>query len=343
MKKTMKKRTKDYIIAYFDILGYKNIINNNLLNENEFIKIISEAVKQVIALKSDGIWGNKHPQVYCFSDNFVICINYDKSKMVELIYNFAQLAVVMQIIQYNWFVSYNLLIRGSIVIGELYLKNSFIYGQGLIDAYMLENTIAIYPRIVVQEEIVSKIIRYCTEMNEDRINNEGLIVNETNILNTYFNFSMERLLNDGMIDESFYREWYDNYSLTKILKDFDGIYFIDFLQFAKRDYHETEEFSQEELWEIVKAINKNNMEFYLKRFSDNYHVLKKLLWLCDYINDFYIREDKDKIFKRNELIISTHVNLENISKFFLQTALKKDTTQNEKKHLLKLVDIIDNL
>ncbi len=113
---TMKKKTKEYIIAYFDILEYKKIINNNLIQEDDFIKALSDAVNDVTSLKQNEIWGNKNPKIYCFSNNFVICIEYNKNSFADFIYKFSHLLVIMQVIQYKWFAFYNLLIRGSIVV-----------------------------------------------------------------------------------------------------------------------------------------------------------------------------------------------------------------------------------
>ncbi|XOQ42887.1 MAG: hypothetical protein ACFWTN_00280 [Clostridium sp.] len=52
-----------------------------------------------------------------------------------------------------------LFIRGSITIGSLYMDNriGYIFGSGLITAYSLENNIAIYPRIIIDEPVLKLV------------------------------------------------------------------------------------------------------------------------------------------------------------------------------------------
>ncbi len=338
---TMKKKTKEYIIAYFDILEYKKIINNNLIQEDDFIKALSDAVNDVTSLKQNEIWGNKNPKIYCFSNNFVICIEYNKNSFADFIYKFSHLLVIMQVIQYKWFAFYNLLIRGSIVVGELYLKNSFIYGQGLINAYTLESTVSVYPRIIIQEELVERIKGQCIERFGDRLVQKD--INEGNMINTYFNLELDELLKDEMIDKEFYNKWYNNYKSVKIVKDFDDIYFIDYLEYIKFVDLTCEESPTGEMWELLKLLYKNNIEFYLKNFSEDLCVLKKLLWCCNYINNFYVQNGEPKILRKSKLLLQTHINFENVTKAYLETSIKSNITKNEKKHLLKMIDIIESL
>jgi hypothetical protein len=50
------------------------------------------------------------------------------------------------------------LVRGGITIGELFLDETMVWGKALLKAYNLESHIAIYPRIVIDREILSKIV-----------------------------------------------------------------------------------------------------------------------------------------------------------------------------------------
>ena len=50
-----------------------------------------------------------------------------------------------------WYYGLPTWVRGGISIGDLYCGNSEIFGPALIDAYILEETVAKYPRIVMHE------------------------------------------------------------------------------------------------------------------------------------------------------------------------------------------------
>ena len=50
-----------------------------------------------------------------------------------------------------------LLIRGGLTIGKLYHAGGVVFGEGMIDAYRLENRVASYPRVVVSSRIYDKV------------------------------------------------------------------------------------------------------------------------------------------------------------------------------------------
>ena len=43
-------------------------------------------------------------------------------------------------------------IRGSIVIGNICFTDNYVFGSGLISSYLLENDIALFPRIILDDE-----------------------------------------------------------------------------------------------------------------------------------------------------------------------------------------------
>lgn len=63
-------------------------------------------------------------------------------------------------IQVNMFGLYGVLIRGSIVIGDIYyeIENNLLFGPALVDAYELESKYSIYPRFFIGKSIVDEII-----------------------------------------------------------------------------------------------------------------------------------------------------------------------------------------
>lgn len=55
-----------------------------------------------------------------------------------------------------------ILIRGAITKGPLYVNNDIIFGQGLTNAYILESNSAIYPRIIIEPNLLEN------ELNENK-------------------------------------------------------------------------------------------------------------------------------------------------------------------------------
>jgi hypothetical protein len=50
-------------------------------------------------------------------------------------------------------------IRGALVRGKLYHDNTMVFGEALVRAYELENTIAQFPRIIISKEVMEDIAR----------------------------------------------------------------------------------------------------------------------------------------------------------------------------------------
>ncbi len=45
------------------------------------------------------------------------------------------------------------LLRGAIAVGEIYLNAEIIFGKGLVKAYYAEEEYAVYPRIIISNEV----------------------------------------------------------------------------------------------------------------------------------------------------------------------------------------------
>ena len=114
-----------------------------------------------------------------------------------------------------------LLFRGGIAIGKLYMDPNvnFVWGKALVDAHILEEKTAIYPRVVLSSQF------------------EQFQLSDT----------------------------------TRILKDFDGIYFVDYFSKTKEKFPEWIENSK-------KMIQDKYVEYAGKE-----RILQKYAWLQHYI------------------------------------------------------------
>lgn len=192
MKVIEKKLTyKRYAIAYMDILGTKDAIMSETPN------ILLERFDTVFTMvdliikKELGFEENSDDiKIKIFSDN--ICVAQEIKKGEDESSRLVWLAVRCRNFQRNIFTSYGrLLIRGGITVGDLYIDDNFVLGPGLIEAYKMENEYAKYPRIIIDRRYTDKV---------------------TEILKDYF-----RQINNGT-------------AKCPIVKDDDGLYFLDFLE-----------------------------------------------------------------------------------------------------------------
>lgn len=151
----------EYYVAYFDVLGYKEAFKKS---ENVSAKLI-ESIESSIDLMKDVVSIVNTPldniteeipkiEYKIFSDNVLICCKETKDTLSTLsLVSFLRLVATIQRI---FFQKANLIVRGGITKGLLYLTDDFVGGKALIDAVELESS-AVYPWIVVADCILNEL------------------------------------------------------------------------------------------------------------------------------------------------------------------------------------------
>ncbi|MBW7843824.1 MAG: hypothetical protein H3C40_13970 [Ignavibacterium sp.] len=170
------------LIAFIDILGFKDIVKQS---ETDFTKI--ELIYSVLEYLKDWEktekWDLKFLEIEedaqkkgvsnfdlrgktnttSFSDSIVVSVQVDNNvnEMVStLIVNLAYIGTVL--------LEKGILFRGGLTIGNLiHIDNGTVFGQGLIDAYMLETRSAKFPRIILSDKLL-KELNYPLETKSNR-------------------------------------------------------------------------------------------------------------------------------------------------------------------------------
>lgn len=199
---------KNSIIIYFDILGYKEHLSK--YGNNFYLHIINQVVEKVLqeieslgyewdlsefCMDENNNFRRKFKAVNyrIFSDNFVFAIALFNEKEK----NYMLLRTIISYIyklQQELIINYNIFIRGSIVCGEILFSDNYIFGDGLVKAYSLENEMAVVPRIILDKEVVN-----------------------------IFNMKVDDIIHDlyKVTDE-------------EVIEDIDGIFFINYLAIDNR-------------------------------------------------------------------------------------------------------------
>lgn len=144
---------KECYIAFIDILGFKNIIKT--LSCNEIIEIFENA-KKIYGIRDEDENANTlHTFAYeelkykIMSDS--ICIYIESSIEDSLL----ALITAVGCLQSNLLALEKfILCRGCIVKGAIYANEDIIFGPGYVEAYLLEENSAKFPRIILTNEII---------------------------------------------------------------------------------------------------------------------------------------------------------------------------------------------
>lgn len=181
----MKNATVQYekrLVAFIDILGFKEIISNSQKDSSK-IDLIYSVLTFLKNWEKSEFWSLKFVEVEmdaqkkgvskfdirgktnttAFSDSIVVSVKVedDINEMVStLIANLAYAGAIL--------LEKGILIRGGLTLGDIiHESNGVVFGQGLIDAFMLETKNAKYPRIVLSDKLVAEL-NYPIDSKRDR-------------------------------------------------------------------------------------------------------------------------------------------------------------------------------
>jgi hypothetical protein len=148
-----EKICTEHLVAYIDLLGFKEAIKNNT-QEDEIFKLLKSFQEATGNSKVEDS-GDACLGVSVFSDHVVISVRIKdmtyqgRSCSIEFlkafqlaISGFARLAL-----------AHGFLIRGGITVGELFHDNGIVFGKALVEAYELESEVAIYPRVIISKKL----------------------------------------------------------------------------------------------------------------------------------------------------------------------------------------------
>lgn len=161
------------LVAFIDILGFKNIIRISE-NDGSQLKVIMEAIEFLKTFEVPDAWNTALIEIEesaqkkeledfdikstvrctCFSDSVVVSVLCDDTNINEatstLISNLSLLGASL--------IRKGLLIRGGICFGNLmHSDNGVVMGQSMIEAYEIESRIAKYPRIILSSKLLGKL------------------------------------------------------------------------------------------------------------------------------------------------------------------------------------------
>jgi hypothetical protein len=167
--------------------------------------------------------------------------------------------------EFEGFLEDDIIIRGSITSGNLYMTSKYIFGEGLIKGYFLEDKVADYPRIVVDSEVAdyltnSKVSEYidtidkpiseiknfflrlmknlkATELyKENNYELQSLVRNYCGAIKLLDNYDLNDRLNSNNREKIYalFKEWLKEIEneQTNMFISHDGIYFINHLFMA---------------------------------------------------------------------------------------------------------------
>ncbi len=144
-------------IAFLDILGFKNLINDTSLSCQEILdiyKCFDNAIPKLEIgdeINRHVVEELKHINIKIMSDSICVYIKSDTKNALLCL-----AAVCFNIQAQLLSLPRPILIRGAIVLGDIYANEDRTFGPALTKAYLMEENNAKYPRIIITKETLDK-------------------------------------------------------------------------------------------------------------------------------------------------------------------------------------------
>ena len=162
----MNSEYQEHIVAFVDYLGFSAAIDSS--DEASRATILRQLVS-LAAMRGNFYVEKIDPKrtrlraaISTFSDNIVISYSVPglmaeggRSRADALSLAIGQIAGTIGRHAYEALRN-GFLIRGGLTVGNLYHANGVVFGEALVDAYRIESTTSIYPRVVISPSIVKE-------------------------------------------------------------------------------------------------------------------------------------------------------------------------------------------
>lgn len=174
MKVSIKeKQYEKYVVAFLDILGFKKLIYEKSFSDvfgiQTINKIFAESAAKGYLYREKGENGsasfNGNPEyekrrlryneslessiIHIMSDSIVVAAKDSCPEALAVVIDICDL-----IQKQLFYINEPVLLRGAIAVGDLYIKDNIVFGKGLVDAYLVQEKYAVYPRVIIIKDII---------------------------------------------------------------------------------------------------------------------------------------------------------------------------------------------
>ena len=139
---------EDRVVFYFDILGFKNLVESNINNGNDCSSIfdVFELINKFYQDEIDERF-SATKEITFFSDSIIISFVANEPDQIFKTISDIQILLVNLVLK-------GIVMRGAISYGKLHHSKKYIFGPAFNKVYKLETQIAIYPRIICDYSIL---------------------------------------------------------------------------------------------------------------------------------------------------------------------------------------------
>ena len=230
----------DYYVAFLDVLGFKALVKSNKKEDKqkiyEYFHLVNEVTNEITNITSKKDIGS-----IIISDSVILSMPIGKEPSLN-IRKLRELCIAIQKIQFK-LAGMNIWLRGAISSGKAYFNSidSQVVGPAYINAYLLEERIAINPRVVLDNKLIKELKLNSAQELIEKINNDASCSKEYDALERNVLFQWEhggipkkKLKKDValFIDYLVY-SFQDESKLNTIIKNLEKSMYLDNAVYSK--------------------------------------------------------------------------------------------------------------
>ena len=146
--------TQPHFVAYLDLLAGKHLIKAEEDESLNRMHSLLQVAKDSGAHSANAIFPKC--KIKIFSDNIIIAcrLTGNPAKDYSRILSAFMLVSAIQIVGLEM---YHYLFRGAATVGNLFIDNVMVWGSALVRATDMEETLSIYPRVMVDDELLEML------------------------------------------------------------------------------------------------------------------------------------------------------------------------------------------
>lgn len=147
-------KTSKHFVAYLDLLAGKSLIQSHEDESLNKLHSLLQAAKESCSHNNKALFPNC--KIKIFSDNVIISckltgkIERDLAKINSAI-------MLISAIQIVGMEMYHYLFRGGATVGNLFIDDVMVWGNALVRAHELEESLAVYPRIIIDNPLLDML------------------------------------------------------------------------------------------------------------------------------------------------------------------------------------------
>ena len=166
---------EERVVGFIDILGFKDKLTKTIdKKDNDVPERITEIIHVYEEIQN--IWKTESRsldlntrKVSIFSD--CIVVSFKASEPAQI---FTTLVDVKNLIMA--LIARGILCRGALCWGKLLHTEQYLFGPALVEAYTLESKAALYPRVILDRDLVNKSVEYVTDQAEQNREIDDLLM-----------------------------------------------------------------------------------------------------------------------------------------------------------------------